>query len=209
MNRRTTTRPVALVTGASSGIGRAFAGRLAARGFDLMLVGRNRARLDEVASDLSGAHRISAKVLTADLSDEDDVRRIEQAIRETPALRILVNNAGFLTSGHFADTDIERQADMVRLHDLAPVRLTHAALTVMRRLPDAPGKKRTVHWFGGIPGQDPAKSPVLPPQKGGGHKLSLPVEQPKKRALRQMIHRCGQIFRPQQRGAFAETGHRF
>lgn len=133
-------RPVALVTGASSGIGRAFAGCLAARGFDLMLVGRNRARLDEVASDLSGAHKIRVRVLTADLSNEDDVRRIEQAIRETPALRMLVNNAGFLTSGHFTDTDIERQADMVRLHDLAPVRLTHAALTVMRRLPDAPGK---------------------------------------------------------------------
>ncbi len=127
-----TGKPVALVTGASSGIGAVFARKLAALGFDLILVARRKERLERLASDLG---RADAQV--ADLSIDADLRRVEERIKAVPNLEMLVNNAGFGAQGRFWEADLEAQDRMHRLHVIATLRLTHAALDVM--LPRARG----------------------------------------------------------------------
>ena len=141
-------RPVALVTGASSGIGAVFARRLARDGYGLILVARRRERLEELARELAGA-----EVLPADLTREQDVRRVAARIAAEPRLEMLVNNAGFGTMGRFFEADLELQLDMHRLHIMATVQLTHAALRAMV----ARGKGAVIHVssvaaFGSAPG---------------------------------------------------------
>jgi short-subunit dehydrogenase len=122
----------ALVTGASSGLGEAFARRLAAKGWDLILVARRTDRLEKLAAELTATHGISARAVTADLARDADVGRLEALIRETPTLELLVNNAGFATGRTFVNVPLERHLAMHAVHVLAPVRLTYAALEVMR-----------------------------------------------------------------------------
>ena len=117
--------PLAVVTGASSGIGSVFARALAARGYTLLLVARRRDRLEELARELN------AEVLAADLTDAADLRRVEARLRAAGNLELLVNNAGFGISGPFAAADIEGQDAMHRLHITATMRLTQAALVGM------------------------------------------------------------------------------
>jgi hypothetical protein len=125
----TTTRPVALVTGASAGIGRAFAVRLADRGYDLVLVARDTARLEALAKEIGEAYNASAEVLTADLSDPAALATIEARAGDPGRpIELLVNNAGFGTAGRFAELPIERETQEIQLNVLALVRLTHAAL---------------------------------------------------------------------------------
>ena len=121
----------ALVTGASAGIGTAFARSLAASGWDLVLVARNRERLEELARNLSGEHRVQVEVCAADLSGDSGVAATEEKIRNLPALDLLVNNAGFGTYGQFADLPAEQEAAEIRLNVLALARLTRAALPGM------------------------------------------------------------------------------
>ena len=121
-------RGTALVTGATAGIGREFCHQLAARGYDLVLVARDEARLRQLADTLAGAHHIAAEVHVADLTRDDDVGQLVERIAASSDLTLLVNNAGFGTTGFLADTPAEQQAAMVRLHVLAPMRLTRAAL---------------------------------------------------------------------------------
>ena len=123
---------LALVTGASAGIGREFCEQLAARGHDLLVVARDGTRLEQVAAELGPRHGIGVEPLAADLSREEDMGRVAERISAVePSL--LVNNAGFGTTGSLASTDPERQAEMVRLHTLAPLRLTLAALPSLLR----------------------------------------------------------------------------
>src|SRR5690606_38454684 len=96
---------LAVVTGASAGIGRAFAERLAREAWDLLLVARRRDRLDELAAALRAAHPRRVEVLAADLTAPDGVRAVEEWIAAEPTLELLVNNAGFGTSGPFAELD--------------------------------------------------------------------------------------------------------
>jgi uncharacterized protein len=126
-------RGLAVVTGASAGIGREFAGQLAKRGYDLLLVARDRDRLTGVADSLASTHGVGAEAFQADLSRDDDVTRLAERIAASPRLTLLVNNAGFGTRGRLAEVDPGRQVAMVRLHTLAPMRLTQAALPVMLR----------------------------------------------------------------------------
>jgi short-subunit dehydrogenase len=121
----------ALVTGASSGIGAMFARKLAQRGRDLILVARRRERLEALARELEGKHGIRVEPLAADLARDDDLARVEERIRAAEALELLVNNAGFGTRGWFHEADLEPHERMHRLHVLATVRLTHAALLGM------------------------------------------------------------------------------
>jgi short-subunit dehydrogenase len=124
-------RPVALITGGSSGIGVAFAEQLAEQGHDLILVARRRDRLQEIAQELERSKRVVVDILVADLTCEEDIARVEERIAACSKLEVLVNNAGFGTGGKFYEADVERQDQMHRLHVLATVRLTHAALRGM------------------------------------------------------------------------------
>lgn len=121
----------ALITGASSGIGEAFARRLAAQGFDLTLVARREERLRTLAGELSAAHGVRADVLVADLGRDEDIDRVASAIGTYSSLTLLVNNAGFGTRGEFADVPVARHLEMIRVHDVATVALTWAALPGM------------------------------------------------------------------------------
>ncbi len=123
-----TSRPVALITGSSAGIGAMFARKLAERGYDLILVARRKGRLDELAAELAGTYDIDATALPADLTRDEDVETVARRIAQTENFEFLVNNAGFGTVPFFAETEIESQDAMVRLHVLATMRLTHAAL---------------------------------------------------------------------------------
>jgi len=122
------TKGTALITGATAGIGAAFARRLAARGYDLVLVARDQVRLDALAAELRERHAVQADVLAADLSADEGVGRVVDRITALPGLAVLVNNAGFGTAGALATAPPETQERMVRLHVLAPMRLTRAAL---------------------------------------------------------------------------------
>lgn len=120
-------RPVALITGASSGIGATFARHLAARGFDLILVARRTEKLQALASEL----RVHSDLVTADLATDDGVAKVVEVIRNCQRLELLVNNAGFGSLGRFWSADPASQEAMHRVHVLATVRLTHAALAGM------------------------------------------------------------------------------
>lgn len=120
---------LAVVTGASSGIGAVFARKLAARGYRLLLVARRRDRLEELAAELPGC----AEVLQADLTAEADLAAVDERLRKDEALDLLVNNAGFGSVGRFHLADLGGQDRMHRLHVMATMRLTHAALEGMVR----------------------------------------------------------------------------
>lgn len=124
-------RKTALITGASSGIGEAFARALAPRGYDLVLVARREERLADLAGRLRKDHGIEAEALPADLADADQVRRVEERIEELAGLELLVNNAGFGREGKIAEVDLGGQVEMIHVHVVATVRLTGAALRGM------------------------------------------------------------------------------
>jgi len=124
------TRPRALVTGASSGIGRAFAERLARDGYDLIIVARRRDRLDELAVRLR-ASSSAVDVVPADLTERSGLRAVETRVRDDPALAMLVNNAGFGGYGPFLVMDPDLAERQIELHLTALVRLTRAALPGM------------------------------------------------------------------------------
>ena len=131
-------KTLAVITGASSGIGAMFARKLAARGHDLLLIARREDRLRSLAQELSELHKISADVMAADLTSHPARERVAARIESLENLGIMVNNAGFGTLGFFADVDLEGQLQMHRLHVLATLALSHAALKpLMKR--NAPG----------------------------------------------------------------------
>lgn len=121
----------ALITGASSGLGAEFARQLAPRGYELVLVARRKERLDSIANELHQEHMVHIEVLVADLTKESDIQQVEKHIIEHKALDLLVNNAGFGMHGKFTEIDISKHLAMIKLHDIACLRLTHAALPGM------------------------------------------------------------------------------
>jgi hypothetical protein len=128
MTASTAPRPLALVTGASSGLGTAFAERLAHDGYDLVLVARRRDRLEALARQLTEAHGATAEVLAADLTQPAELRAVEQRLADAAALSLLVNNAGFGGYRPFVELDPDMAEELIRLQVLAVTRLTRAAL---------------------------------------------------------------------------------
>lgn len=118
----------ALVTGASSGIGAAFARRLAADGTNLIVVARRADILVGLAKDLESAHGVTVEVLAADLGDRADLGRVEARLRDGDPVDLVVNNAGFGLRQRFWELDIDRQTDEIDLNVTALVHLSHAAI---------------------------------------------------------------------------------
>lgn len=125
------TRPLAVVTGASAGIGKEFCERLAARGYDLVVVARDGNRLEALKAALEQRHGLEVEVFPADLTIDTDVSLVADRLARSPRLTLLVNNAGFGTRGSLADASPARQEAMLQLHVMTPMRLTQAALPVL------------------------------------------------------------------------------
>ncbi|MCB2008621.1 MAG: SDR family oxidoreductase [Rhodoferax sp.] len=121
-------RGTALITGASSGIGALYADRLALRGYDLVLVARNRERLNTLARDISSRTGRAVEVFPADLNDGASLARVETKLRQDASITLLVNNAGIGTHTPLMDSDVERMTRMIELNVTAPTRLTYAAV---------------------------------------------------------------------------------
>jgi hypothetical protein len=117
----------ALVTGASSGIGATYAQHLAARGYDLVLVARDGKRLEQLGADLSAKFGVKAEAFPADLSDRNEVKRVEARLRSDEAITLLVNNAGIGPRGPALADDIDYLEQMIALNVTAANRLAVAA----------------------------------------------------------------------------------
>ena len=123
----------ALVTGASSGIGEAMARQLGAAGTDLVIVGRNAAKLEDVAGEIRGSGAVRVDVLCADLADPDGLATVEERVASTTdPVELVVNNAGFGLNGRFDEPSADEHEAMVRTNVLALMRLTRAAIPRMR-----------------------------------------------------------------------------
>jgi uncharacterized protein len=129
-------RPLALVTGPTAGLGRLFADRLARRGYDLVLVSRDEARLQDVADELAATYGVSSEVLVADLVDRDQLKVVEDRLLSPGSgdlrpVDLLVNNAGFGLKRKFLHNTVEQEQAHLDVLVTAPMRLTHAALRQM------------------------------------------------------------------------------
>lgn len=124
-------RPLAVVTGASAGLGRIFSQQLAERGFDLLLVARDADRLRAVADEISLQYAVRAEAWPADLSRDDGIRPLAERLAKDERVMVLVNNAGFGTKGKLATRPVSEQATMIELHVMAPMLLTRAVLPGM------------------------------------------------------------------------------
>jgi short-subunit dehydrogenase len=123
-----TSKKTAVVTGASSGIGAVYADRLAARGYDLVLVARRADRLEALSSKLSKVHGVKVQVLVADLEKDADVAKVESVLANDSSVRVLINNAGLARLQALAQTPVSDSLTQVSLNITALTRLTHAAL---------------------------------------------------------------------------------
>ncbi|MFI5729831.1 SDR family NAD(P)-dependent oxidoreductase [Kribbella sp. NPDC051587] len=120
----------ALITGPTAGIGRAFADKLAGEGYDLVLVSRDGARLKEVAAELTQQYGVECEALAADLTDPEDLARVEARFGSGP-IEVLVNNAGFGQKKPFWANPIEAEEKQLDLLVRVVLRLTHAAVLPM------------------------------------------------------------------------------
>lgn len=121
-------KKVAVVTGASSGIGAVYADRLARRGYDLVLVARRADRLKTLSEQLTLAHGVKVEMITADLTNGADLARVEQALASDPAIQVLVNNAGIARLAPAAQTSANDAQSQIALNITALTRLAQAAI---------------------------------------------------------------------------------
>lgn len=126
-----TTRPLAAITGASAGLGEEFARQLASRGYDLLLIARRTDKLQALCASLQQAHAIAAEAVTADLAQPAGVGALAARLAGEPRLALLVNNAGFGTTGYYFKAAPESQERMHLVHVVATARLTRAVLAPM------------------------------------------------------------------------------
>jgi short-subunit dehydrogenase len=121
-------KPIAVVTGASSGIGAVYADRFAARGYDLILVARRADRLGALAQKISQAYHVKVEMIAADLANEPDLARVEKVLATNPAVRVLVNNAGLARLQPIAKSPVQDSLSQIALNITSLTRLTHAVL---------------------------------------------------------------------------------
>jgi short-subunit dehydrogenase len=148
----------ALVTGASSGIGKVYADRLAHRGYDLILVARDKDRLTALAAKLKAEAGVKAEVLQADLSDKADLKKVEQRLREDESITLLLNNAGIGGNGPLASADPDGVEKIILVNVLAVARLATAAANAF-----ASRKRGTIVNVGSVLGLAPEQFPGVYP----------------------------------------------
>ncbi len=139
----------ALVTGASAGIGEAFARYIAAAGMNVILVARRKERLEKLAEEIQGGSNVLALPVSLDLTGDGFLEKLKQEIADRE-IGLLVNNAGFGSVGLYVDNDAQREAEMVKLHCLAPTILTHHFVRPMMAR-----KKGAIIFVGSIVGYQP------------------------------------------------------
>ena len=118
----------AFITGASSGIGAVYAEQLARRGYDLILVARNRDRLNALAARITTQTQRNVEVLVLDLNNPDQLALAEAKLRDDATITVLVNNAGVGTHKPLLESDVNSMSQMIALNVTAPTRLTYAAV---------------------------------------------------------------------------------
>jgi short-subunit dehydrogenase len=118
----------ALITGASTGIGATYADRLAARGYDLILVARSQDKLQALAAQLHNRYGVQAHVLAADLTQEAGLQAVEAVLREDARIDLLVNNAGAARMAPLAALSADSANQQLTLNIVAPTRLSHAVV---------------------------------------------------------------------------------
>lgn len=121
-----TTHSSVLITGASSGIGATYAERFARRGHDLVLVARDKARLEALATHLRQQYRVAVDVLQADLTQSNDLEVVEARLRDDSSISILINNAGIAQSGGFLEQTAQSLTTIIALNTVALTRLASA-----------------------------------------------------------------------------------
>ena len=122
-----------VITGATSGIGAAFAERYAGMGYHLMLVGRRAEPLRDRAAGLAARHAVRAEPVVCDLSEPAELARLEASLSALPEIEVLVNNAGFGLARPYLSEDVDASSRMVDVHCRAALRLTHAVVPEMKR----------------------------------------------------------------------------
>lgn len=128
-----------MITGATSGIGKAFAVCFAGMGYDLMVTGRRMDKLEQLCTELSAAHGVHAEAVRAELSEEEDMERLLEEIRRRNSIAVLVNNAGFGSGVEFSRNSMEEHMKMLDVHVKASIRLIYEVLPQMRS-----GKEGTI-----------------------------------------------------------------
>jgi hypothetical protein len=126
------TRKTALITGATSGIGKAYAEYFASQGYDLLITGRRREVILDVASELKFKYAMNIDVVIADLSKSEDISRLLQAIGRRKDIEVLVNNAGYGMDQKFSEDHLSHQLAMLKVHVHTPLRLIHKVLPAMK-----------------------------------------------------------------------------
>jgi len=122
---------VALITGASSGIGEEFARQLSSQGFDLILIARRIEKLESLSNDLQEKFSVKAEAFVADLANMNDNHRIISKIKELDNIDVLINNAGYGINNTFLQIDVKQHIDMINVHFTSAVMFCHAAIPNM------------------------------------------------------------------------------
>ena len=129
----TSSKPIALVTGATAGIGAAFAEHLAQLGHDLVITARDLARLEKTADELRSKHGVEVEVIKADLATNEGIRTIELRLENiSRPIEVLINNAGFGINKSFSVSDRQSENDLLDVLVRAPLRFMHAVLPAMK-----------------------------------------------------------------------------
>ena len=122
----------AVITGATSGIGAEYARRLAADGYDLIITGRRQEIIEKLADDLRKNHNVNVNVVIAELSDDNDIQKVIDAINAVDDIEMLVNNAGYASEmKHCMEFELADHEKLIKVHQIAPLRLIYAAVPKM------------------------------------------------------------------------------